>query len=233
MAKPTVDILYPAEDGNGDQIVVVAKSIIVAWGCAPKKAGGVKGTLLQGNNPVANCQGIPGTQFFPSQHPLCHRWFIVFNDLSKLVSGDVTLHVDPVQANGVESDETGFSYQKLTAQVAKGAKQAKAAKVAFVPSITPDPPLSGTTVLPTFSSSGSFTPGTAPLFAYIQQDGGQPCMGLLTLGPSPNFVFQFNNVPAGAGYTIYYSDSANPATTNQDANITVQGASPGPTVGGN
>ena len=215
MAKPKIDILYPGMHKDGTKIIV-AGTRILAFGCGPKKAGGVKGKLLQNNNIVA---GPVVGQGYPPPHPLCHSWFILFTDLSQVQDGDVILQVEASQGTDVDSGACTFTFNKLTPS-APAAKRTKKAKLttAADPPITPDPPLGGTTVPGTFYSTGDYA-GDPPLYAHIQQDGGQPYFGVLTQNPPSTFVFQFSNVPAGSGYTIYYMDTLN--DTSEDHNITV------------
>jgi hypothetical protein len=148
---------------------------------------------------------------------------------------DVTLRVD---ANG-DSKEVSFKFKKQQCITAanSAAENAKASKakarkakasptvIVSVTSITPDPPLHGTTQSASFTSSGEAPPG--PLYAFLMQPGGQPIMGSLIQfpeDPSDQFVFMWQNVPPSSlpgSYTIYYQTFGNPTLYATDNDITV------------
>lgn len=81
----------------------------------------------------------------------------------------------------------------------------------------------GTTASCPFTSSGTAPPG--PLYAFIVRPGGQPIMGMMIQSaqdPSDEFVFLWQNVPAGTNYAIYYQTYGYPTQYATDGPITVQ-----------
>jgi hypothetical protein len=194
MADSPIEITYPA---NGSTI---KGNRFAASGTSPLNPQAASGALARQD----------GTGTAVKHKPLAAltqptRWVIDFEtaDVGGLFkTGEKVLLVTlTVTDQNGDTRQATFTIDKRANAAQKKVKH----KVTFGGAITPDPALAGTEVTCPFTSSGEENPAD-PLYAFLALPGGQPVFGSLVQTAQGNgeFVFSWQNVPAGMGYTIYY-----------------------------
>ena len=137
------------------------------------------------------------------------HWAVVFPDVPVDTTKTYKIHVE--DAAGNKADRT-FQFTNV--------KPAEPRGKLHIFSVTPGAPLSGATVDGSgFYVTGNTDPDVA-VYAIIYQAGCNPYFGSLINMP-PNYIFYFQSVPAGDGYTLVVTEFTNPQQSDTENDITV------------